>query len=202
MSFALTPLRALLESQQGFEDRANFGDITRHPVHLQPPNRLPSISGRSRSLAAPVFASMKCQKCERPATFHITELEGGKHTELHLCEEHARGYLTQGDGEPGAAPSMGSALAQHLAVGQTAEELKRLDQRSCPICGITFYEFRNQGRLGCPHDYVCFEKELEPLIANIHGETVTQGEKTQTRRRRHPTAHGTDSHAPRNERSD
>src|SRR6476660_6014875 len=46
MSFALTPLRALLESQQGFEDRANFGDITRHPVHLQPPNRLPPISGR------------------------------------------------------------------------------------------------------------------------------------------------------------
>ena len=39
---------------------------------------------------------MKCQKCERPATFHITELEGGKHTELHLCEEHARGYLTDG----------------------------------------------------------------------------------------------------------
>ena len=34
-----------------------------------------------------------------------------------------------GDGEPGAAPTMGSALAQHLAVGQTAEELKRLDQR-------------------------------------------------------------------------
>jgi protein arginine kinase activator len=37
------------------------------------------------------------------------------------------------------------------------------------MCGISFFEFRNQGRLGCPHDYVHFEKELEPLIANIHG---------------------------------
>jgi hypothetical protein len=62
-------------------------------------------------------------------------------------------------------------------VGQTAEELARLDQQSCPICGITFFEFRNQGRLGCPHDYVCFQKELEPLLMNIHGETVHVGKR-------------------------
>ncbi|HEV2973256.1 MAG TPA: UvrB/UvrC motif-containing protein [Pirellulales bacterium] len=120
---------------------------------------------------------MKCQKCEKQATFHITELEGGKHQELHLCEEHARQYLTQGESESGAAPSLAGALAQQLAVGQTAEELEKLDKKACPVCGITFYEFRNQGRLGCPHDYIFFEKELEPLIANIHGETVHTGKR-------------------------
>ncbi len=123
---------------------------------------------------------MKCQKCDKQATFHITELEGGKHHELHLCEEHARAYLTQGDSEQGsggAAPGLAGALAQQLAVGQTAEELAKLDQKACPVCGITFFEFRNQGRLGCPHDYVFFEKELEPLIANIHGETAHTGKR-------------------------
>jgi protein arginine kinase activator len=45
------------------------------------------------------------------------------------------------------------------------------------VCGITFYEFRNQGRLGCPFDYVCFKSELEPLIVNIHGETEHVGKK-------------------------
>ena len=45
------------------------------------------------------------------------------------------------------------------------------------MCGITFYEFRNQGRLGCPHDYVCFQTELEPLIVNIHGETEHVGKR-------------------------
>jgi protein arginine kinase activator len=45
------------------------------------------------------------------------------------------------------------------------------------MCGITFFEFRNQGRLGCPHDYVQFAKELEPLIANIHGATEHTGRK-------------------------
>ena len=120
---------------------------------------------------------MKCQQCDRPATFHITELTGGKPQELHLCEEHARQYLTQSDEENVPAASLAGVLAQQLAVGQTAEDLKRLDERTCPVCGITFYEFRNQGRLGCPHDYVCFLAELEPLIVNIHGETEHVGKR-------------------------
>lgn len=122
---------------------------------------------------------MKCQKCDKPATFHITELTGGKPQELHLCEDHARDYLTQSSEEPTTATSMAAALAQQMAqqmaVGQTAEELAQLDQQACPVCGITFFEFRNQGRLGCPHDYICFEQQLEPLIVNIHGETEHTG---------------------------
>lgn len=124
---------------------------------------------------------MKCQRCDKPATFHITELADGKPQELHLCEEHAREYLTQSGDEPSGAgtTSMAAALAQQMAqqmaVGQTAEELARLDRQTCPVCGITFYEFRNQGRLGCPHDYVCFEQQLQPLLVNIHGETDHTG---------------------------
>ena len=131
---------------------------------------------------------MKCQRenCEKVATFHITELTGGSPQELHLCEECAREYLTQTE-NVGATPATlaGGMLAHNLQVGKTAEELVKLDQRSCPVCGITFYEFRSQGRLGCPHDYVCFEKELEPLVANIHGETKHVG-------KRPPTPGGTD----------
>lgn len=122
---------------------------------------------------------MKCQKCEKSATFHITELTGGKPQEVHLCEECAREYLTQPDSSDGTPASLAGALAQQLAVGQTAADLARLDQQSCPVCGITFFEFRNKGRLGCPHDYVCFEKELDPLLMNIHGETRHVGKRPQ-----------------------
>lgn len=123
--------------------------------------------------------SMKCQKCDKPATFHITELTDGKPQELHLCEEHAREYLTVSGNEPSNTGSMASALtqqvAQQMVVGQTAEELAELDQQICPVCGITFYEFRSQGRLGCPHDYVCFQAQLEPLLLNVHGEVEHKG---------------------------
>jgi len=118
---------------------------------------------------------MKCQKCDKPATFHITELTGGKPQELHLCEDHAREYLSSSSDEPSSKSSMAAVLAQQMVVGQTAEELAQLDQQACPICGMTFYEFRSQGRLGCPHDYACFLQQLEPLILNIHGESEHVG---------------------------
>jgi protein arginine kinase activator len=125
---------------------------------------------------------MKCQQCEKPATFHITELTGGQPQELHLCETCAKTYLTQGEAGSGAvAPTLANVLAKQLQIGKAAEELAKLDQRACPVCGITFYEFRNQGRLGCPHDYVFFEKELTPLIANIHGETQHVGKRPRGR---------------------
>lgn len=120
---------------------------------------------------------MKCQHCEKPATFHITELTGEKPVEFHLCEVHAKLYLMQPEQAAAQAPTLAGVLAQQLNVTQTAEELAKLDQRACPLCGITFFEFRNQGRLGCPHDYVFFEQELEPLIGNIHGGTQHAGKR-------------------------
>ncbi len=112
---------------------------------------------------------MKCQRCDRPASFHITDLVDGKPNELHLCEECAQSFLAPSEEDAAEVmPAMAGFLAQHLAVGETADELARLDQRACPVCGITFLEFRKQGRLGCPHDYVFFSEELEPLLMNIH----------------------------------
>jgi protein arginine kinase activator len=119
---------------------------------------------------------MKCQHCEKPATFHITELTGDTPVELHFCEDHARLYLTESQ-EPKPPQSLAGVLAQQLKVGQTADDLARLDQRSCPMCGVTFFEFRHIGRLGCPYDYVCFSNELEPLILNIHGATKHLGKR-------------------------
>ena len=123
---------------------------------------------------------MKCQQCDGQAVFHITEIEAGEVREVHLCEDHARTYLAQGETpseEPGPAGAKGGALSTPLGVGQTADDLAVLDRRCCDMCGITFFEFRNQGRLGCPHDYIQFEKELEPLIANIHGATEHTGRR-------------------------
>jgi protein arginine kinase activator len=49
--------------------------------------------------------------------------------------------------------------------------MAKLDQRAC-LEVHQFFEFRNLAAC-CPHDYVFFEKELTPLIANIHGESST-----------------------------
>lgn len=124
---------------------------------------------------------MKCQHCEKPATFHITELtEPTGPIIVHLCEEHARVYLSQ-DSPNSPTNALAGLLAKQLKLEQTAEQLAKLDKKTCPVCGISFAEFRQTGRLGCAYDYVCFQRDLEPLLVNIHGSKLHKG-KRPTRR--------------------
>jgi protein arginine kinase activator len=110
---------------------------------------------------------MKCQKCPNAATLHITEIISEDHVEeLHLCESCAHKYLY----EPQAKSGGKSAPASSSSASEELEEPAVLN-RECEICGIKFVDFRNTGRLGCPHDYDEFREELLPLLENIHGET-------------------------------
>ena len=105
---------------------------------------------------------MKCQKCTKAATLHITEVLGDEQfDELHLCQECAEKYLYE--------PQQKGAKSGPL--GSEAGDDPTAPNRECPICGLKFVEFRNTGRLGCPHDYDEFKEELTPLLENIHGET-------------------------------
>jgi protein arginine kinase activator len=107
---------------------------------------------------------MKCQKCPKAATLHITEvLSEDQFEELHLCEECAQKYLYEPQNQKSAKVAPGAQLAEGEESG--------LPNRECPVCGIKFVEFRNTGRLGCPHDYEEFREELTTLLENIHGET-------------------------------
>ena len=110
---------------------------------------------------------MKCQRCPKQATLHITEVVGEDQFEdLHLCEECASEYLYKPQQLKPGGPK--TSLAEAM---EESDEISALNQRECPQCGIKFVEFRNSGRLGCPHDYQEFREELATLLENIHGET-------------------------------
>ena len=113
----------------------------------------------------------KCSRCSKSATLHITEIREGVVQELHLCESCAHDYLST----PTPSLSEAEGLAEKIAEAAGDQDLDELDQLVCPNCGITFREFRSQGRLGCPHDHIAFSRELMPLLENIHGETQHAG---------------------------
>lgn len=123
---------------------------------------------------------MKCQFCGKPATFHITELtEPNGPKILHLCEDHTREYLAEGKSVGSVSSNLTNMLAKQLNLEQAAETISSVDQKTCPICGISFAEFRQVGRFGCAYDYICFQEELDRLLTNIHGETVHVGKRPQ-----------------------
>lgn len=114
---------------------------------------------------------MKCQKCTKAATLHITEVLGDdQYDELHLCEECAQKYLYEPQQKGGAAGKASEAVP-----AEESEEATAMNQRECPVCGVKFVEFRNSGRLGCPNDYQEFREELLPLLENIHGDVKHAG---------------------------
>jgi len=119
---------------------------------------------------------MKCQRCPKPATFHITDIERGKPKEFHFCDEHARQHLSPSS-EGSEKPEI-SSLAEKLSQGgleAARGEATSQEKQVCPLCQMSFQEFRNTGRLGCPYDYEVFRDELMPLLENIHEDTRHTG---------------------------
>jgi len=109
---------------------------------------------------------MKCQRCTRQATHHITEILGEDSIEqVHLCSSCADGYLKLPIASK-PAPSKPSPSAES---GPETEE-GPLVAKQCPSCGLRFVDYRNTSRLGCPQDYIEFREELVPLLESIHGE--------------------------------
>src|SRR5262245_34157750 len=126
---------------------------------------------------------MKCNKCPKAATLHITEIVSEEQVEeLHLCEECANKYLYESN-QKSPAKGMASGLEELEEAGVGPMN------RECPVCGMKFLDFRNTGRLGCPHDYQEFKEELTPLLENIHGDTRHCGKSP----RRLPQARQTQS---------
>lgn len=100
---------------------------------------------------------MKCDKCDKPATVHLTEITGGQKVEKHLCEDCAAGEgITVKSNVP-----ISQLLEDFILQTSPGEEAANL---SCDVCGMTFADFRQKGLLGCPHDYDAFERALLPVL--------------------------------------
>ncbi|MBF0619640.1 MAG: UvrB/UvrC motif-containing protein [Candidatus Omnitrophica bacterium] len=115
---------------------------------------------------------MKCDKCAKKATVHLTEIVEGKVMEMHMCEDCAREQSHQMEQQFGLA----DLLAGLTDFGKQIPEAQK-DVLKCPTCGLTYEEFRKFGRFGCAECYVAFKSQLKPLLKKIHGSTAHLGKK-------------------------
>ena len=124
---------------------------------------------------------MKCEQCgKQQATVHLTEIKAGKKFEKHLCEgcaNQSEGLATTKSHMP-INELLTTFVMNHTgtAAGKTAEAAV------CPQCGITWAEFRQNGLLGCEHDYATFEREMTPLLQRAHEGAAHHVGKVPTRR--------------------
>jgi protein arginine kinase activator len=118
---------------------------------------------------------MQCDNChERTAAIHLTQIVNNSVTTLHLCEHCAAEKGVQTNATVAKFPlsdflaSMRKGAAGALPPGGESEK--------CTFCGGTLQDFRDTGRLGCPHCYETFEHHLRSLLRRLHGSSQHVGE--------------------------
>jgi len=111
---------------------------------------------------------MLCDNCgKEQAKVHYKEIKDDKVTELHLCEKCAMEKGIQ-------LPHKKQPFMISNILADMAEEVGS-DIAKCSGCGLTYNEFRECGRLGCPTCYETFKEQLKPLLRRIHGSNVHVG---------------------------
>lgn len=117
---------------------------------------------------------MKCNKCTKKATVHLTEIIDGKVMEMHLCEDCARAQSQQMEQQFGLADLLAGLtdFGKHVPDVQQAVSVLK-----CATCGLTYEDFRKFGRFGCAQCYVAFKAQLKALLKKIHGASVHLGKR-------------------------
>lgn len=119
---------------------------------------------------------MYCEECkQRPATVHLTQMYNGKKVETHLCETCAaqKGAFMFDVASNFSIPNLlGSLFGSNFNIPDVKAPLQ---VGICPNCGMNLSDIRNTGRLGCSECYTAFEKELEPTLRRVHGNSQHVG---------------------------
>lgn len=119
---------------------------------------------------------MKCDLCDNEATVHEVTVRNGVKVERHLCERCAQGA---GVSVPGQG-SVQELLKLHVTLGQKPVQ-GAVRPAACPMCRLTFAEFKQHGQLGCPECYRTYESQVGPLMERWHEGGIRHVGKTPKR---------------------
>jgi protein arginine kinase activator len=118
------------------------------------------------------MADLVCDNCgSTEAVVHLTQIVNNQMSTHRLCERCAAEKGLESAPEPVNFPltdflaQMGSDTISD--VGGAAD--------SCSFCGLRFADFRETGRLGCPHCYETYAPQLQKLLRRVHGGTQHVG---------------------------
>lgn len=125
---------------------------------------------------------MLCQKCNKnEANVKYTEIINGEKKEMMLCEgcSHELGLDNISFNMPIDFSSFFGGLLEDEAYNnpefmplfQSVKELK------CDNCNMTYDDFINQGKFGCPDCYDVFSSKIDSLLKRIHGSNEYLGRR-------------------------
>lgn len=113
---------------------------------------------------------MLCDNCgKNNATTHIRSVVNGVVSEKNLC-----GYCAAKEGYSGVSKN---SLADMLAsvFGDVLASGSNVAEKRCAVCGSSFTDIAECGKVGCSECYETFYDELLPYLKRVHGSTKHTG---------------------------
>jgi protein arginine kinase activator len=118
------------------------------------------------------MSDMVCDNCgSTDAVVHLTQIVNNQMSTYRLCEKCAAEKGLESTPEPANFP-LTDFLAQ---MGKDSVSESDPTGTQCPFCGLTFSDFRETGRLGCPQCYETYAPQLQRLLRRVHGSTQHVG---------------------------
>ncbi|MBN2407598.1 MAG: UvrB/UvrC motif-containing protein [Elusimicrobia bacterium] len=114
---------------------------------------------------------MLCDICKkRDATVFVKKIENDNIVEQNLCEVCAFKVSSPAVDLDSISKEFYGNLSDIL-VGYLDREKQAIleEQMKCPVCGSSFRDFEETGRLGCSACYEAFFQKLEPLLKRLQG---------------------------------
>ncbi len=107
---------------------------------------------------------MVCDFChENEAVIFLEQVNGdGQKKKLNICMECAieRGISS----DPKSIESSIGNLFKEFS--EKAKKVQALNNRMCPVCGMSAGELKKRGIVGCPECYAIFKQEIRSVLEN------------------------------------
>jgi protein arginine kinase activator len=114
--------------------------------------------------------NLKCSKCDKDATVHLTQIVNNKIIKVDLCESCAQSM--------GVTDPEGFSLADLISKSNFSAQARE-PNTTCPGCGMDTAEFRRVGRLGCAQCFEVFSPVILPVLEDMHVGTEHRGKVPQ-----------------------
>ena len=116
---------------------------------------------------------MMCENCgQMKANVKYTQIVNGVKKEMHLCENCAAelgiGNVNMNFDMPFDFSNFFGELLNEYNDG-FMPSLAMPKTLTCDKCGLTFDDFIESGKFGCPNCYETFEERIDPILKRLHG---------------------------------
>ena len=119
---------------------------------------------------------MICEKCQKnEVSVHLTDIVNNTKREYHLCRDCAQshGVSIQAQLQNFKNLTVPEFYASPQEKSETANSPEGLGD--CPDCGMSYSNFRKEGKFGCSRDYDLFSGSLDDLFEKIHAAAQHKG---------------------------